>query len=433
MITLQDNANNLTELWANTFISYGWSETLAWLTSFSISLSLFVFTVLLGIFIRKQYLEKISARIVERTAVTWDDKLREHGVFRRTLKLAVAVFFVFLSRTLFENLEYRGIELGAFLISASYIYVVLSGLFLIDATLNGMYSFSQQLPYARNVGYKGFVQAIKLVFYLAGIIIILSIVLDRSPVYFLSGLGAITAVLLLVFRDVILGFVAGIQITANNMLKEGDWIEMPSHQADGDVIDISLTTIKVQNWDKTITTIPAYDLIANPFKNWEGMSKSGGRRIKRALMIDMQTIRFADQELIKEFRKIALLEDYLEKKIRDIEEHNSSLKVQNQELINQRRLTNIGTFRAYCEAYLHSLPHISDEMTFLVRQLASGPNGLPIEIYVFSTDKRWVQYEAIQSDIFDHLLAVLPSFGLKVFQAPSGNDLSQLNFPETLS
>jgi miniconductance mechanosensitive channel len=244
--------------------------------------------------------------------------------------------------------------------------------------------------------------------------------------YFLSGLGALTAVLLLVFKDTILGFVAGIQLSANKMVAVGDWIEMPKYGADGDVIDVALTTVKVQNFDKTITTIPAYALISDSFKNWRGMFQSGGRRIKRAVHIDMQTVMFCNEEMLARFAKIQYISEYIQRKKEELEKHNAKHQVDNSNLVNGRRMTNVGTFRAYVTEYLKNHPKIHRELTFLVRQLAPGESGLPIEIYVFTNDTEWAHYEAIQADIFDHILAVLPEFDLRVFQNPSGMDFHAL-------
>ena len=235
-----------------------------------------------------------------------------------------------------------------------------------------------------------------------------------------------TAVLLLVFKDAILGFVAGIQLSANEMLALGDWLEMPKYGADGSVIDISLTTVKVRNWDNTITTIPAYALIADSFKNWRGMSESGGRRIKRAIFIDATSVKFLQPDDIVRLRRTALLSDYIEKKIAEIETENQQAGLDLTSLVNGRRLTNLGTFRAYLIAYLRQHKSIHTNMTQIVRQLAPEPTGIPLEIYAFSKDTAWVNYEAIQSDIFDHVFAILPEFGLRVYQAPSGYDVQSI-------
>jgi miniconductance mechanosensitive channel len=236
----------------------------------------------------------------------------------------------------------------------------------------------------------------------------------------------LAAVLLLVFRDTILGFVASIQLSANNMVKPGDWIEMPSHNADGTVLDISLNTVKVQNWDKTIATVPTYALVSESFRNWKGMEESGGRRIKRSINIDMNSVRFVDDELAEKFKKIHLLKAYVESREEEILKYNEENKIDGSILVNGRRMTNLGTFRKYVEEYLRKHPKIHNDMTFLVRQLQPDERGLPIEIYVFSNDQAWANYETIQADIFDHILAVIPEFELRVFQNPSGRDFQNL-------
>jgi miniconductance mechanosensitive channel len=229
-----------------------------------------------------------------------------------------------------------------------------------------------------------------------------------------------------VFKDPILGFAAGIQLSANKMVMIGDWVEMPKYDADGDVIEVGLTTVKVQNWDKTITMIPTYSLISESFKNWRGMQDSGGRRIKRSIHIDISSIRFCTGEMLERFAKIQYISDYIAEKKEEVAAHNQTHRVDTSILVNGRHLTNVGTFRAYVEAYLRHHPLINQEMTFLVRQLAPTEHGLPIEIYVFSRDKVWANYEAIQADIFDHLLAVVPEFDLQVFQNPTGSDFQGL-------
>ncbi len=234
---------------------------------------------------------------------------------------------------------------------------------------------------------------------------------------------------MLVFKDTILGLVAGIQLTANRMVAEGDWIEMPRYGADGSILEVTLTTVKVQNWDKTITTVPTCALISESFKNWSGMQESGGRRIKRALYVDMSSIRFCSEEMIKRFSSIQYISEYVEKKRTELAEHNRTAEVDDSSLANGRRMTNIGTFRAYVEAYLKNHPMVSSEMTFIIRQLAPGEHGLPIEIYVFCKDTRWAHYEAAQADIFDHILAVLPEFDLRVFQSPAGSDFQAFTNP----
>jgi miniconductance mechanosensitive channel len=251
----------------------------------------------------------------------------------------------------------------------------------------------------------------------------ISIIIDKSVLVLLTGLGALTAIILLIFKDSILGLVAGIQLVANDMVRPGDWIEMPKYGADGDVIQITLNTVKIRNWDKTITTIPTYSLISDSFKNWRGMSESGGRRIKRALPIDMTSVKFCTPEMIDRFSRIAMLRDHIERKTKELREYNERNEIDQSVPVNGRRMTNLGTFRAYLVAYLRAHPKIHQDMTFLVRQLPPSDKGLPLEIYVFSNDQVWANYEAIQADIFDHLLASLPEFELRPFQSPTGDDV----------
>tara|TARA_B100001093_G_C26790033_1_gene998542 strand:- start:30 stop:1268 length:1239 start_codon:yes stop_codon:yes gene_type:complete len=306
-------------------------------------------------------------------------------------------------------------------------YLTVIGLLIIDALLNTIAFAFQKLKASNRFAIKGFIQALKLIVNIIGVILIVSFCFDKSPTLIISSLGALTAVLLLIFKDTILGLVAGAQLSINNMVAKGDWIELPKHNADGDVIEVTLTTVKVRNWDKTISFIPAYALVAESFKNWKGMSESGGRRIKRSIAIDTNTIRFINEDEIEKFRNFLVLKSYMDQKIAELEKHNLPLVGTSENKINGRHLTNIGCFRAYCIAYLKDHPSINQELTFLVRQLAPKEKGLPIEIYVFSKDTRWSYYEAIQADIFDHLLAVLPEFGLAAYQAPAGRDIHKLN------
>ncbi|AHL76388.1 mechanosensitive ion channel protein MscS [Stutzerimonas stutzeri] len=270
---------------------------------------------------------------------------------------------------------------------------------------------------------KGYLQVIKIVIYAIATILVIATLIDRSPLILLSGLGAMAAVLLLIFQDTILSLVASVQISSNDIIRVGDWIEMPQLNADGDVIDIALHTVKVQNWDKTITNIPTKRFISDSFKNWRGMQQSGGRRIMRSLYLDQQSVHFLDTEECEYLHRFNLLDDYLTDKRREIDDWNAKLEKRGKEPVNTRRITNIGSFRAYVEHYLRSHGGIHQTMTLMVRQLSPTPDGLPLEIYCFTNTVAWTQYEAIQSDIFDHLLAILPEFGLRVFQHPSGSDV----------
>ena len=267
---------------------------------------------------------------------------------------------------------------------------------------------------------KSYLQILKLVLNILGTIVVIAIVSGRSPIYLLSGIGALTAVLMLVFKDTILSFVASIQINSNDLFKVGDWLEIPQLGADGDVIDIALHTVKIQNWDKTISIIPTYKLIDSSFKNWRGMSESGGRRIKRSLYLDQNSINFCSAEQLEYFKTFELLTGYLNNKITEVDTSNSAKNINMDPQVNGRRLTNIGTFRAYIQAYLKGHNKIHNELTFLIRQLSPSERGLPIEIYVFTNITDWIEYEGIQADIFDHLLSVIPEFGLRIFQNPTG-------------
>jgi miniconductance mechanosensitive channel len=285
---------------------------------------------------------------------------------------------------------------------------------------NQIYS-SSNLAQGRTI--KGYIQIMKIALFIVGGIVALATLADRSPLVMLGGLGAMTAVLLIVFRDTILSFVASLQISNYDMMRVGDWIEMPQYGADGDVVDIGLHTIRVQNWDKTITAIPTHKFLTDSFKNWRSMPESGGRRIKRSIYIDMNSIRFLEDEDIERFGKFVLLQDYIDRKKREIDEYNTEHLPDQSFTANARRLTNIGTFRHYVVRYLRQHPQINREMTLMVRQLNPTPQGLPLEVYVFSSDVAWVSYEGIQSDIFDHIMAIVSEFDLRLYQQPSGGDV----------
>jgi len=372
--------------------------------------------------VAKKLILRGVTRLVRKSVNRWDDVFLEHHVFDRLSRLAPALVIYFLTPIFFVTSPRLVSVVERFAVAYMLVVSMLVAFAALDAALNIYRKFdvSKERPI------RGYMQAVKLIVFFAFIILTVSTLLDRSPTILLGGLGALTAVLFLVFKDTILGFVASIQLSANRMVRRGDWISMPKFDTDGDVIDITLTTVKVRNWDKTISTIPTYALISNAFRNWRGMEESGGRRIKRSLNIDMNTIRFCDDAMIGRFRAIELLRPYMERKLEEVAAHNAAHNVDRSVSANGRALTNVGTFRAYVEAYLRNNPLIHDDMTFLVRQLAPTDTGLPMELYVFSKDQAWANYEAIQADIFDHLLAVLPLFDLRVHQIPSGSDLAAL-------
>jgi miniconductance mechanosensitive channel len=307
-------------------------------------------------------------------------------------------------------------------------FVILTIALAISAALTFANELYSRRPDAASRPIKGYIQVGKIALFVAAAILMVAVLMEQSPFLLLSGLGAMAAVLMLVFRDTILSLVASVQLTSNDMLRVGDWIEMPALNADGDVIDIALHTVKVQNWDKTITTIPTHRLISESFRNWRGMQESGGRRIKRSIFIDQNSVHFLDDEEILGLRRFALLNGYLAGKRDEIEHWNEKLSRAGRDPVNERRLTNIGTFRAYVFAYLRAHPHIAQDMTLLVRQLDPTPQGLPLEIYCFTSTTSWSTYEDIQGDIFDHILSVVPLFGVKLFQNPSGLDLSRVAY-----
>lgn len=403
------------------FISSGLPSGSAATLSRGTVVLLVVFAAFISDLAAKRFILSLIKGFVAKTDTRLDDILFERKVFLRIAHLAPAVVIYVLAPSALDGYT----NLVSFVETLSLLWIFFSVVLAIDAIINAVYDIYQGTSMSREIPIKGVIQAVKLVLYLMAVIVFVALAIRKSPFYLLSGLGAMTAILMLVFKDVILGFASGIQLTANRMVAHGDWVEMPKYGADGEVIDIALTTVKVQNWDKTITTIPTHALISESFKNWRGMSEAEGRRIKRAINIDMGSIRFCDEAMLMDFSLISLIKDYLERKRLEISEENRAAAVDESSPVNGRRLTNIGTFRAYVAAYLRNHPMINQDMTLIVRQLAPSEKGLPIEIYVFCRDKAWANYESIQSDIFDHILAVIPQFGLRIFQNPTGSDFRQ--------
>ncbi len=356
--------------------------------------------------------------VARRTAWAWDDIWVEHGALRRlshmvpTLVIQFGIGFV------------PGVpdELDALIRSIALAGTILFLMLAITATLDALEEiYKRGSKGTRSI--KTYIQFLKIAVFIVGAVVIISTLINRSPLILLSGLGALSAILLLVFKDTILGLVAGVQLTSNDMLRVGDWIEVPGAGADGDVIDIALHTVKVQNWDKTITTIPTWKLIADPFKNWRGMSEAGGRRIKRSVLIDAGSVHFIDAEDIARMSASTVLSDYLASKSSEVTSWNSQLGDAGRFPLNQRRLTNLGTLRAYALSFLKSHPGIRQDMTLIVRQIEASGEGIPLELYCFSKTTAWSEYEGIVSDIFDHLIAILPEFGLRLYQKPAGADL----------
>ncbi len=368
----------------------------------------------------RRVLLRVIRAIAKRTRFRWDDPLVESDAFARVSQFVPALLLYWATPWISANqlrLEILDTTVGLYLI-----FVVL---FVLDGVVNFLRSLLGSHRRLADLPIRGFSQAIKLTINIFGMIVAASLLFDKSPLVILSGLGALTAVLLLIFRDVILGLVAGIQLSLNNMVRQGDWIQIEG-KANGPVIDITLTTVKVRNFDKTISNVPAYDLISTAFVNWRGMSDSGGRRIKRALRIDLRTVHFLRPEEYEALCGIQLLRPHLEAKEKEVRNWNEKHGLPPEgEGPNGRQLTNLGCFRAYVLAYLRSDDRVRKDMTYMVRQLAPDGQGVPLEVYVFTNTTVWTEYESIQSDLFDHFFAVLPAFGLALFQEPGGRDLAE--------
>lgn len=389
-------------------------------------------------YIAKYILVHVVQKIVQKTKTEWDDILVQKNVFNGLAHI-IPLFIVYnscffaapvLDRPLAE-LPAETIRqlssdfyfaLGPVLLKLARIYFIFTVVYIIITLLNAGNNIYQTTPYAPHRSIKGYIQLLKILIIFLSVILVISVLLGKDPSVLIAGLGAMAAVLMLVFKDTILGLTASIQLSANNMVKIGDWIEMPGHRADGTVTDITLNTVKIQNWDKSITTIPTYSLVSESFTNWKGMEESDGRRIKRSVFIDLYSISFCTPEMLKHFQKFDLIRDYVLEKEAEIEKYNEERKLKEEDAVSRRRQTNIGIFRKYIELYLKNNSLINLNMTFIVRQLQSTDKGVPIEVYLFSKEKEWNSYEALQADIFDHIFAVLPEFGLKVYQTPAGTD-----------
>ena len=366
-------------------------------------------------------------RLSEKSSRQWPKSLFDNKLFSR---FALVIQGILLQIQL--DLFLAGIEpVYTVLLAASQVWLMVFSLLMFFSLLDVVLDLSEKSLLARQLPLRGIFQSMKLIAALLIALMIISVLIGKSPLVLLTGLGAMTAVLMLVFKDPILGLVAGIQLSANNMLKMGDWLDMPKYGADGSVVDIALTTVKVRNWDNTITTVPTYALISDSFKNWRAMSESGGRRIKRSINIDTTSIRFLTGEDVERMKRAQLLTPYLESKSEEVASHNAQLNCDVSTPLNGRHMTNIGTFRAWLEAWLQAHPQTRKDMTLMVRQLAPGADGLPLEVYVFTNTTVWLEYEKIQSDIFDHIFAVLAEFDLRVHQTPTGNDLRNLRIAST--
>ncbi|HBH06788.1 MAG TPA: mechanosensitive ion channel protein MscS [Flavobacteriales bacterium] len=367
-------------------------------------------------------LRRILIPIFQRSKNQFDDLLIKYKFFRRLSYLAPAVLIYYMVD---ETLAHYPFLVSSILKGLEVYFIVLS-VIIIDSILSTINDYYNRYEFAKDHPIRGLIQVVKIIIYVFGFLIVLATLIQRDVSSLFISLGTLSAVLMLIFRDPILGFVGGLQLIFNRMLSIGDWISMPKFGADGVVLEINLTTVKVQNWDKTIVTIPTYSLISDSFQNWRGMEESGGRRIKRSIILDMDSIKFCTPDMLEEFKKYEVLKEYLFKKEEELNNWNSKHNIDSTILVNGRRQTNVGVFRAYLEAYLHRRSDLRKDMTFMVRQLEPTDKGLPIQIYVFTKTTAWIEYEGIQADIFDHILSVIPHFGLRTFQFPSGRSLDSV-------
>ncbi len=362
-------------------------------------------------------------KAAKRSPITWDDVLLDRKVLHRIS----LIFPLIVLRAGIPALPSLSENWSGFSSRLADALLITVGLYALNAILAAVNTFYVTLPVSDSRPIKGYLQVLMIVAAVFGAVVAIARLADQPIGFFLGGLGAMTAVLLLIFQDTILSLVASVQLTQNDMLRVGDWIEIPDIGVDGDVIDIALHTVKVQNWDKTISTIPTHRLISKTFRNWRGMTDAGGRRIKRALHIDATSVRFLKDDEIERFGRFVPLAGYMEEKQADIASWNAGRTPPPGMWTDPRRLTNLGTFRAYVVQYLRDHPNLAaDRMTMLVRQLSPTSEGIPLELYVFTADTAWAVYESIQSDIFDHMLAILPEFGLRIFQNPTGADFRAL-------
>lgn len=404
------------ELWLqNMSLSDYWVENLS---TFIIVVALFLVAVLIN-YITKKIILAVIVKIIERSKTNWDNIMLKRKVFSR-LSQVVPLIFIFIGIPhLFESTP----GFIVFIQKSLYIYIIFWSTLIIDALLKSLNEIYENYDSSNERPIKGYIQVVQIIIYLMTFLLMLAVVLNKPIGYVLAGLGTLTAVFMLVFKDSLLGLTAGIQMSINKMVRIGDWISIPSQNADGTVIEITLNTVKVQNWDNTITTVPAYSLVSGSFQNWRGMEESGGRRIKRSILIDQTSIKFCDDAMLERFQKIDRLKEYVNSALKEIKEYNEN-NITNQDMpINGRRLTNIGTFRQYIREYLLHHPEVNKELTVMVRQLQPTEKGIPLELYFFSKEKRWAFYEGIQSDIFDHLLSAIHQFELRVFQEPTGYDM----------
>lgn len=386
-------------------------------------IGLIIGIALLADFICRLILLKVVKKLVTKTKATWDDIIFDEKVTTKLCHIVAPVLIYFLFPIAFP----QGSAFHAFILKISEVYIIAVVMRFIITFCTAVYFVYNENEKYHDRPLKGLLQTAQVFVFFVGGVLIFSVLFNKSPASLLTGLGASAAILILVFKDSIMGFISGIQLSANNMLRPGDWITMPKYNADGVVLEVTLNTVKVRNWDNTITTLPPYALISDSFQNWRGMHESGGRRVKRSINIDMNSVKFCTPEMLAKFRKIALLKDYIDETEDKLLTYNKECGVDDSVLVNGRRQTNLGVFRVYLEHYLRSLSSVNQEMHIMVRHLQPTEKGIPLELYFFSISKVWIEYEGIQADVMDHVLAVVSEFDLAVFQNPTGTDFRLLS------
>lgn len=421
---MQDMGNAVMREVNHTLLSMGMDQTWADKIDNLIILLFIIAIAFLANLICRKIILRVVSKLVRQTKATWDDIVFNDKVMANVSRMVAPILIYIAIPIAFPDHATSG--LLDFLRRLCLIYIIAVFLRFVSTLFTAVYDVYCTREQYKDKPLKGLLQTAQVILFFIGAIIIISILINQSPAVLLTGLGASAAVLMLVFKDSIMGFVSGIQLSANNMLKVGDWITMPKYGADGTVIEVSLNTVKVRNFDNTITTIPPYLLVSDSFQNWHGMEMSGGRRVKRSINIDMSSVRFCTPEMLAKYRKIQLLTDYVDKTEKVIEDYNKEHGIDNSILVNGRRQTNLGVFRAYLTNYLNNLPTVNHDLTCMVRQLQPTETGIPLELYFFSANKAWVPYEGIQADVFDHVLAIVSEFDLCVFQNPSGADFRRI-------
>lgn len=406
-------------------LQYGVSENLSLLASKLLAIGIIIIICFIADRITKKVLFRILESHIMKTKNKWDDMLLENNTLDVIGRIPAALV-IYAFAPVFPTFE-------VWIRRIAFIYILINVTSVIFRILDSLNDILREHPTFKTRPTKGYIQVVKIILGVIVIIIVVSVLMNRSPLLLLSGLGAATAVLMLIFQNSLLGFVASIQLSSNNMVEIGDWIDMPAHNANGDVLDISLHTVKVQNWDKTITTIPTHLLISESFKNWKGMQESGGRRIQRSIYIDVNSIKFVDEDMLERLEEIQLIKDYIKNKKIELDKYNKDISIDEENIVNYRHLTNIGTFRVYIEEYIKSHPKINENMTRVVRQLQQTDKGVPIEIYAYANQVAWHDYEHIQSDIFEHILSIVHEFDLRIYQSPTGHDIKYVSENKTLN